>query len=117
MPKNIKMEHESAKSSEDMTSAVAVKRLVNCFETANKEINKALDQKVPERELKARVKLFVGDALRKCDVDIKNPSKESLYEAMQLCKLNTEKMLGPKATPIIKKHYKEMNEIIEKLPD
>ncbi len=36
---------------------------------------------------------------------------------MNLCKLNTEKMLGEKAEPIIKKHYAEMSEIIEKLPE
>jgi hypothetical protein len=102
---------------EEITPAVAVERLINCFETANKEINEALNQKVPERELKARVKLFVGDAFRKCNVDIKNPTKKGLEEAMNMCKINTEKMLGKKATPIIKKHYKEMGEIISKLPD
>jgi len=96
---------------------VAVKRLINCFETANREINEALNQKVPERELKARVRLFVGDAFRKCNVDVNNPTKEGLKEAMELCRLNTRKMLGEKAEPIIRKHYKEMSEIIEKLPD
>ncbi|MCL5099871.1 MAG: hypothetical protein M1158_01985 [Candidatus Marsarchaeota archaeon] len=95
----------------------AVERLINCFETANKEINEALGQNVPERELKARVRIFVGDAFRKCDVDVNNPSKDGLRKAMELCRLNTEKMLGPKAGPIIKKHYAEMSEIIEKLPD
>ena len=99
------------------TQKVAVKRLINCFETANEEINKALSQKVPEKELKARVKLFVGDAFRKCDVDINNPTKDGLKQAMNLCKINTEKMLGAKAEPIIKKHYREMSEIIEKLPN
>ena len=96
---------------------VAVERLINCFETANVEINKALGQEIPKKELRARVKLFVGDAFRKCNVDIKNPTKEGLKEAMNLCKINTEKMLGPRAEPIIKKHYAEMSEIIEKLPD
>lgn len=95
--------------------AIVTERLINCFETANREINKALDQEVPEEELKARVKLFVGDAFRKCDVDIRNPTKKSLRAAMEMCKVNTEKMLGPKAESIIKKHYKEMSEIIDKL--
>ncbi|MGC8647890.1 MAG: hypothetical protein ACP5SJ_00115 [Candidatus Micrarchaeia archaeon] len=104
-------------SSKDIKPKVAVTRLINCFETANKEINEALHQEVPERELKARVKLFVGDAFKKCNVDIKNPSKQSLLKAMNLCKINTEKMLGKKADKIIKKHYKEMSEIIEQLPD
>ncbi|MCL4404842.1 MAG: hypothetical protein M1544_01660 [Candidatus Marsarchaeota archaeon] len=101
----------------EVTPKIAVKRLINCFETANKEINEALGKKVPERELKARVKLFVGDAFRKCDVDIHDPSKEGLKKAMNECRINTEKMLGKKAAPIIKKHYAEMEEIIEKLPD
>ena len=96
---------------------IAVKRLINCFETANKEINEALGQNVPEKELKARVQLFVGDAFKKCDVGVNNPTKEGLRNAMELCKINTEKMLGAKAEPIIKKHYKEMSEIIEKLPE
>ncbi len=100
-----------------VTGKIAVKRLINCFETANEEINKALDQNVPKKELNARVKLFVGDAFRKCNVDINNPTKDGLKQSMEMCRLNTEKMLGPKADKIIKKHYKEMSEIIEKLPD
>ena len=101
----------------DITPEVAAERLINCFETANEEINKALGQEIPKKELNARVKLFVGDALKKCNVNIKNPTKEGLREAMGLCKINTGKMLGPKADPIIRKHYAEMSEIIEKLPD
>ncbi len=107
---------EPAGEREQISPDVAMGRLINCFETANREINKALKQEVPERELKARVKLFVGDAFKKCDVDVKNPSKEGLRAAMDLCRVNTEKMLGPKADTIIRKHYKEMSEIIEKLP-
>ena len=36
---------------------------------------------------------------------------------MDMCRINTKKMLGPKADPVIRKHYAEMSEIIEKLPD
>lgn len=100
-----------------MDPKVAVDRLVTCFESANREINEALNQKVPESELKARVKVFVSDAFKKCDVDVSNPNKEGLRAAMELCKVNTEKMLGPKAEAIIKKHYAEMSGIIEQLPD
>ena len=100
---------------EHVDPAVVTERLINCFETANREIKEALNQKVPEGELKARVKLFVGDAFRKCDVDVHNPTKKSLRAAMEMCKVNTEKMLGPKAEGIIKKHYKEMSEIIDRL--
>jgi hypothetical protein len=100
---------------EHVDPAVVTERLINCFETANREINEALDQKVPEEELKARVKLFVGDAFRKCNVNVRNPTKEGLKAAMEMCKVNTEMMLGPKAEVIIKKHYKEMSEIIDRL--
>lgn len=110
-------ENAEAKSYEQITPQIAVERLINCFETANVEINKALNQKVPENELKARVKLFVGDAFRKCNVDINNPTREGLSEAMNMCKLNTEKALGDKAKEIIEKHYNEMSEIISKLPE
>ncbi len=96
---------------------IAVERLVTCFESANGEINEALGRKVSESELRARVKIFVGDAFKKCNVDVSNPSKEGLRAAMELCKVNTEKMLGPKAEAIIKKHYAEMSGIIERLPD
>ncbi|MDA8141054.1 MAG: hypothetical protein M0036_20605, partial [Desulfobacteraceae bacterium] len=44
---------------------------------------------VVEKELKARVQLFVGDAFKKCDVDVNNPTKEGLRNAMELCKINT----------------------------
>ncbi|MEM0202277.1 MAG: hypothetical protein QXR73_03810 [Candidatus Micrarchaeaceae archaeon] len=108
---------KSDEESGSVTPQEAVKRLINCFETANREINEALNLKVPEKELKARVKIFVGDAFKKCNVDINNPTKKGLIEAMNLCKINTEKMLGKDAEPIIKKHYKEMSEIIERLPD
>ena len=103
--------------SERITPKIAVQRLITCFTTANEEINKALGQEIPEKELKARVKLFVGDAFRKCNVDINNPGKNGLKEAMEICKINTKKMLGPNDESIIKKHYKEMSEIIDKLPD
>lgn len=113
----VKSKHHQKEGKGAIRPKVAVARLINCFETANREINEALHQEVPERELKARVKLFVGDAFKKCDVDARNPTKKSLRKAMNLCKINTEKMLGKQAEPIIKKHYKEMSEIIERLPD
>lgn len=108
-------EHMGKEGKVQIAPEVAIQRLMNCFETANREINQALNQEVPERELKARVKLFVNDAFKKCNVDVKNPSKEGLRAAMEMCRINTEKMLGPKADEIVKKHYNEMSEIIEKL--
>lgn len=107
---------QSSRTRRSIPPKIAMQRLVNCFETANREINAALNQEVPESELKARVKLFVNDAFKKCNVDVKNPSREGLRAAMELCRENTEKMLGPKAEEIIKKHYNEMSEIIERLP-
>jgi len=100
-----------------ITTRYARDRLINCFETANREIADALNQKVPERELKARVRLFVGDAFRKCNVDFNNPTKKGLEEAMELCKKNTEKMLGKNGTKIVEKHYNEMLEIFNKIDE
>jgi len=100
-----------------ITARYARDRLINCFETANREIADALNQKVPERELKARVRIFVGDAFKKCNVDFNNPTKEGLNKAMELCKTNTEKMLGKKGAKIVEKHYNEMLEIFDKIEE
>ncbi|MGC8687506.1 MAG: hypothetical protein ACP5RM_02285 [Candidatus Micrarchaeia archaeon] len=105
----------TTKTAKKISTTYARDRLINCFETANKEINNALNQKVPEKELKARVRLFVGDAFRKCDVDFNNPSKEGLLKAMELCKKNTEKMLGKKGAKIVEKHYNEMLELFSRI--
>jgi len=100
-----------------ITVRYARDRLINCFETANREIADALNQKVPERELKARVRLFVGDAFRKCNVDFNNPTKEGLEKAMELCRKNTEKMLGKNGAKIVEKHYNEMLELFDKIEE
>ncbi|MCL4373366.1 hypothetical protein M1367_00635 [Candidatus Marsarchaeota archaeon] len=105
------------KAMNNVSTIYARDRLINCFETANKEINEALDQKVPEKELKARVKLFVGDAFKKCNVDFNNPSKDGLLKAMDLCKRNTEKILGKKGAKIVEKHYNEMLEIMSRIQE
>ena len=100
-----------------ITVRYARDRLINCFETANREIADALNQKVPERELKARVRLFVGDAFRKCNVDFNNPTKEGLEKAMELCRKNTEKMLGKRGAKIVEKHYNEMLELFDMIEE
>jgi len=100
-----------------VTVRYARDRLINCFETANKEIAYALNQKIPERELKAKVKLFVMDAFKKCNVDFDNPTKEGLEKAMELCKKNTEEMLGKKGAKIVEKHYNEMMELFSRIEE
>jgi len=100
-----------------ITVTYARDRLINCFETANKEIAEALNQKIPEKELKARVKLFVMDAFKKCNVDFDNPTKEGLEKAMELCRKNTEKMLGKDGAKIVEKHYNEMMELFSKIEE
>jgi len=102
---------------EKITVTYARDRLINCFETANKEIAEALNQKIPEKELKARVKLFVMDAFKKCNVDFDNPTKEGLEKAMELCRKNTEKMLGKDSAKIVEKHYNEMMELFSKIEE
>ena len=107
----------SGSENEKITVTYARDRLINCFETANKEIAYALNQKIPEKELKARVKLFVMDAFKKCNVDFDNPTKEGLQKAMELCKKNTEEMLGEKGAKIVEKHYKEMMELFSRIEE
>ena len=92
-------------------------RLIKCFEDANHELNEAAGQKTSERELKAKVKLFVGDAFRKCGVDFKNPDKEGMIRAMDECRDNIKGVLGESGNKIIEKHYNEMLDIVSKIPE
>ena len=91
-------------------------RLIKCFADANRELNEAVGQKVPERVLKAKVKLFVGDAFKKCGVDFKNPDKEGMIKAMEECRNNIKGTLGEDGNKIVEKHYNEMLSLVARLP-
>ncbi len=95
-----------------------VNHLVSCFTNANKEMADAMDEKVPAEELNARVKVYLGDVFRKCNVDFKNPTKEGIKKAMNECKNNIINTLGEeKGNELVNKYYPEMNSVVERMED
>lgn len=91
--------------------------LLLCFESANKEFAKILNQPVEDNVLKEQVKQFVTSVFSKCGVNFENPTKQGIIIAIEECKRNAEKMMGPKGSEIIKHHYEEMMKLVNKLPD
>lgn len=90
--------------------------LLNCFESANREFADVLKQPVTDEALKEQVKNFVQSVFSNCGVNFENPTKEGILLAINQCKANAERMMGPQGTQIIKHHYDEMMKLINKLP-
>jgi hypothetical protein len=91
--------------------------LLNCFESANREFATVLDQPVTDEALKEQVKNFVQSVFSNCGVNFDNPTKNGILLAINQCKANAERMMGPKGSQIIEHHYDEMMKLINKLPE
>jgi hypothetical protein len=91
--------------------------LLTCFESANKEFARVLNQPVKDDALKQQVRQFVTSVFSQCGVSFNNPSKEGIMTAIGECKRNAEAMMGPKGAEIISHHYDEMMKLVNKLPD
>ncbi len=91
--------------------------LLTCFESANREFATLLNQPVTDEQLKQQVKQFVESVFVNCGASYTDPTKEGILMAMNQCKSNAEKMMGPRGAGIIRHHYDEMMRLVDRLPE
>lgn len=90
--------------------------LLNCFESANRQFSKLLNQPVTDDVLRQQVKDFVRSAFSSCGASFENPTKANILMAINQCRTNAENMMGPQGARIIRHHYDEMMKLVNKLP-
>jgi len=89
--------------------------LLKCFESANGEFARMLNQPVTDEQLKQQVKTFVEGVFSQCGVSYVSPTKNGILAAISECKRNAEQMMGPKGAGVIDHHYAEMMKLVGKL--
>jgi hypothetical protein len=90
-------------------------QLLLCFESANGQFARLLDQPVTEEQLKQQVRSFVEGVFSQCGVSYVSPTKEGIETAISECKRNAEQMMGAKGAEIIDHHYSEMMKLVSRL--
>ena len=98
-----------------VTPQLVREKLLTCFESANREFARLLNQPVTDEALKEQVRYFVESVFSKCGASYTNPTKEGILTAMSECRNNAEKMMGPQGTDIIRHHYDEMMKLVNRL--
>ena len=91
--------------------------LLTCFESANREFATLLNQPVTDEQLKQQVKQFVESVFVNCGASFTDPTKEGILTAINQCRTNAGKMMGPQGTGIIQHHYDEMMKLVDRLPE
>src|SRR5437879_3183996 len=100
-----------------ITGALVRYELLRCFESANKEFFTLLNTSVTDQVLKTQVKHLVEGVFQSCGVSYTEPTKTGILTAINQCKSNAEKMMGPKGADIISHHYAEMMKLVDRLPE
>jgi hypothetical protein len=90
-------------------------QLLECFESANREFAKVLNQPVTDEQVRQQVKSFVEGVFTQCGVNYVAPSKEGIVAAISECRSNAEKMMGTQGAAIIEHHYAEMMKLVDRL--
>jgi len=101
---------------EKITPEFVRDELLTCFESANREFSKLLAQPVTDEILKEQVRQFVHSVFSSCGASFETPTREGIVVAINQCKANAEKMMGPQGAQIIKHHYDEMMKLVTRLP-
>lgn len=99
----------------DVTPKFVRDELLVCFESANGEFAKLMNQPITDEALKQQVKSFLESAFASCGARFDNPTKEGITLAILQCKGNAEKMMGPRGAEIIQHHYVEMMKLVNRL--
>ena len=99
-----------------VTPAFVRDELLTCFESANREFLRILNQPVSDDALKQQVRQFVTSVFSQCGVNFEKPTRLGIETAIAECKRNAESMMGPKGTDIIRHHYNEMMKLVTRLP-
>lgn len=100
---------------EKVTSEFVRDELLNCFESANREFSRLLNQPVTDEQLKEQVRHFVQSVFSSCGASFENPTREGILLAISQCRANAEKMMGPQGAEIIRHHYDEMMKLVSRL--
>ena len=103
-------------SDERVTSEFVRDELLNCFESANREFSMLLNQQVTDEALREQVKHFVQSVFNNCGVSFENPTREGILIAINQCRANAERIMGPQGAQIIRHHYDEMMKLVSRLP-
>jgi len=104
-------------SDEAITPTFVRDELLKCFESANGEFARLLNQPVTDQQLKEQVRAFVEGVFSQCGVNYVSPTKDGIVTAISECKRNAEQMMGTQGTAIIDHHYGEMMKLVNRLPD
>lgn len=91
--------------------------LLRCFESANREFLRILNQPVVDDQVRGQVHQFVTQVFQACGVSFENPTKAGILTAIDACKTGAEQMMGDKGADIIRHHYHEMMKLVSRLPD
>jgi len=102
---------------EGLTSAFVRDELLRCFESANREFLRILNQPVVDDQLRGQVHQFVTQVFHACGVSFENPTKVGILTAIDACKTGPEQMMGDRGADIIRHHYQEMMKLVSRLPD
>ena len=102
---------------ERITPEFVREELLLCFESANREFARVLNQPVADQALKEQVKQFVTQVFSQCGVSYASPTKQGMLTAIAACKSNAAAMMGPKGSQIIQHHYEEMMKLVNRLPE
>jgi hypothetical protein len=100
-----------------VTPAFVRDQLLLCFESANGEFARILNQPVTDDQLRQQVKTFVEGVFSNCGVDYVAPTKDGIVTAISECRRNAEAMMGPKGADIINHHYDEMMKLVNRLKE
>jgi len=100
-----------------VTTTFVRDQLLVCFESANREFMRVLNQPVTDEQLRQQVKTFVEGVFSQCGVSYVSPTKQGIVAAISQCKSNAEKMMGPQGASIIEHHYEEMIKLVNRLGD
>ena len=102
---------------DQITPVLVRNELLRCFESANREFMRLLNQPVTDDALRTQVQQFINGVFQKCGVNYDNPTKQGILTAINECKKNAEAIMGPQGADIIQHHYQEMMKLVEKLPE
>jgi len=103
--------------SERITPEFVRDELLSCFESANREFATLLKQPVTDEQLKQQVKQFVESVFVNCGASYTEPTKDGILTAMNQCRSNAEKMMGPQGAGIIQHHYADMMKLVNSLQE
>jgi len=103
--------------SDTITPEFVRDELLSCFESANREFAMLLNQPVTDEQLKQQVKQFVESVFVNCGASYTQPTKGGILTAMNQCRSNAEKMMGPQGAGIIQHHYDEMMKLVDRLAE